>query len=118
MNNYTVFHCHSDLSNGTTNIDSVTKFTEYVDYAAELGMKALAFSEHGSIFEWYHKKEYIESKGMKYIHACEVYITETLDEKIKDNYPKYVITTDYLLQHRNGINHVNLMDFITNKQSF
>lgn len=39
-------------------------------------------------------------------------------EKIKDNYPKYVITTDYLLQHRNGINHVNLMDFITNKQSF
>ena len=39
-------------------------------------------------------------------------------EKIKDNYPKYVITTDYLLQHRNGINHVNLMDFISNKQSF
>ena len=95
MNNYTVFHCHSDLSNGTTNIDSVTKFTEYVDYAAELGMKALAFSEHGSIFEWYHKKEYIESKGMKYIHACEVYITETLDEKIKDNYHCVLIAKNY-----------------------
>lgn len=39
-------------------------------------------------------------------------------EKIKDNYPKYVITTDYLLQHRNGINHVNLMDFICNKEEF
>ena len=33
-------------------------------------------------------------------------------EQIKDNYPKYVITTDYLLQQRNGIMHVNLMDFM------
>lgn len=33
-------------------------------------------------------------------------------EKIKDNYPKYVVTTDYLLQKRNGIKHVNLIDFI------
>lgn len=39
-------------------------------------------------------------------------------ESIKDNYPKYVITTDYLLQQRNGINHVNLMEFISNKESF
>lgn len=37
-------------------------------------------------------------------------------ESIKDNYPKYVITTDYLLQQRNGIRHVNLMDFIGKKQ--
>lgn len=33
-------------------------------------------------------------------------------EKIKDNYPKYVLTTDFLLQKRNGIKHVNLMSFI------
>ncbi len=33
-------------------------------------------------------------------------------ENIKDNYPKYVMTTDYLLQKRNGIAHVNLIDFI------
>lgn len=39
-------------------------------------------------------------------------------EKIKDNYPKYVITTDFLLQHRNGIKHVNLMEFIKNKLEF
>lgn len=39
-------------------------------------------------------------------------------ESIKDNYPKYVITTDYLLQQRNGINHVNLMEFISNKKEF
>ena len=39
-------------------------------------------------------------------------------EQIEDNYPKYVITTDYLLQKRNGIKHVNLMNFITSKQEF
>ena len=35
-----------------------------------------------------------------------------------DNFPKYVITTDKLLQSRNGISHVNLMDFIINKKDF
>ena len=49
-------------------------------------MKAMAFTEHGSVFEWEHKKTEIEKVGMKYIHAIEAYITETLDEKIRDNY--------------------------------
>ncbi|MCD7746577.1 MAG: ATP-binding protein [Lachnospiraceae bacterium] len=39
-------------------------------------------------------------------------------EKIRDNYPKYVITTDYLLQQRNGIKHRNLMEFIRNGECF
>ena len=39
-------------------------------------------------------------------------------EQIKDNYPKYVVTTDYLLQKRNGINHVNLMDFMKSEKVF
>ena len=76
--NYTVYHLHSDLSNGVTNIDSVTKYNEYIDYAASLGMKAMAFSEHGSIFQWVKKKVDIEKTGMKYIHAEEFYVTEEL----------------------------------------
>lgn len=39
-------------------------------------------------------------------------------EMIRDNYSKYVLTTDYLLQKRNGIRHVNLMDFICHEQRF
>ena len=39
-------------------------------------------------------------------------------EGIKDNYPKYVMTTDYLLQKRNGINHVNLIEFIKDNKDF
>jgi hypothetical protein len=39
-------------------------------------------------------------------------------EMINDNYPKYVMTTDYLLQKRNGIKHVNILSFMQNGQEF
>lgn len=86
MNQYCIYHLHSDMSNGVTNIDSVTKFQKYVDRAKEVGMKAMAFSEHGSVFAWDLKKEAIEKAGMKYIHAEEFYITQTLEEKVRDNW--------------------------------
>ena len=41
-------------------------------------MKAMAFSEHGSVLEWVHKKNAIEKAGMKYIHAEEFYVTKEL----------------------------------------
>ena len=86
MNNYTVIHLHSDLSSCTTNIDSVTNYKEYIDKAKELGMKAIAFTEHGNIFRHEKKRKYCKENGIKYIHGVEAYITETLNEKIKDNY--------------------------------
>ena len=39
-------------------------------------------------------------------------------ESIRDNYKKYVVTTDYILQKRNGIAHVNLMDFVGEGKRF
>lgn len=79
--NYTPYHIHTMLSNGVTNIDSITDFHAYIDKAKEYGMKAFAFSEHGSLFAWLKKKEYIESCGMKYIHAVEAYLTEDNNDK-------------------------------------
>ena len=95
IDNYTIYHLHSDLSNGVTNIDSVTKFNDYIAEAQKNGMNALAFSEHGNIFEWWHKKCAIENAKMKYIHSAEVYLTETLDEKIRDNYHCILIAKNY-----------------------
>ena len=92
---YTIYHLHSDLSNGVTNIDSVTKYGEYIAKAKECGMKAMAFSEHGSIFEWWHKKSAIEAAGMKYIHAVEAYLTADLSDKIRDNYHCVLIARNY-----------------------
>ena len=39
-------------------------------------------------------------------------------EAIQDNYPKYIMTTDYLLQKRNGIHHVNIVDFMSRGERF
>ena len=66
MANYVPYHVHTMLSNAVTNIDSVTTYKQYVKKAQECGMTALAFSEHGNIFEWVHKKDAIEAAGMKY----------------------------------------------------
>lgn len=92
MDNYTIYHCHSDISNLTagTGADSITKYADYVKRAKELGMNAMAISEHGSIMNWIKKKETIEKavldefgntihQGMKYIHANEVYLTRGID---------------------------------------
>lgn len=93
--NYTIYHLHSDLSTCVTSIDSVTKYNQYIDRAKECGMTAIAFSEHGSVFEWIKKKETVEKAGMKYIHAEEFYVTETLNEKIKDNCHVVIIAKNY-----------------------
>ena len=39
-------------------------------------------------------------------------------EMIRDNYMKYVVTTDYLLQKRNGIKHINILEFIKEGKKF
>jgi DNA polymerase III subunit alpha len=100
LNNYVVYHLHSDLSNPTagTGADSATKFTQYLDRAAELNMKAIAFSEHGNIFNWVKKKEETEKRGLKYIHANEVYLTEHIDKErglIRDNYHFMLIAKNF-----------------------
>ena len=107
--NYTVLHLHSDMSNGVTNVDSVTKYQEYIARAKELEMTALAFSEHGCVFDWYGKKDEIEKAGMKYIHAAEFYITEKIDVdennspiKIRDNYHCLLIAKNY-----DGVREIN-----------
>lgn len=89
---YTMYHVHTHLSNCTTNVDSVTKPEEYIQFAVDNGMKALAFSEHGNAFNWLKKKEMCEKAGLKYIHGVEMYITEALkvkfEEKLSDNASK------------------------------
>ena len=111
MNNYVVLHLHSDLSNGTTNIDSVTKFDEYIKRAKELNMNAIAFTEHGNVFNWVKKKEMCEKNNIKYIHACEFYLTETLEEKKRDNYHICLFAKNW-----DGVKEINKLLSIANNR--
>lgn len=97
-NSYSIIHLHTDYSNGITNIDSVTKYDEYIDYIAEnkdLGINNLCFTEHGSIFEWYKKKTHLEEMGFKYVHAIEAYVTKSLETKERDNYHICLFAKNY-----------------------
>lgn len=85
--NYVVYHLHTEDSL----LDSCTNYKQYVDKAVELGQKAIGFSEHGNIYNWIEKKMYVNSKGLKYIHGVECYLTETLEENIRDNYHTILI---------------------------
>lgn len=66
------------------------------------------------------------SAGFAYIQVCYSILSskETEEreyrplEKLKDNWPKYIATTDYSLQHRNGIQHINIMDFVKQNRDF
>lgn len=102
MANYTILHCHTMLSNGVTNIDSVTSYSDYIKQAEKYGMTAMAISEHGSVMGWIKKKLTMEEHGIKFIHAEEFYLTRTLDEKIRDNYHCLLIAKNF-----DGVKEIN-----------
>ena len=60
-----------------------------------------------------------------YVQASYIIIDDATQKRefgnlraIKDNYPKYVLTTDFLIQKRNGIIHANIAEFIKNNLHF
>ncbi len=89
--NYTVYHLHSDYSL----LDSCTRFSEYVDLAVAQGMTAIASTEHGKPSGWVEKKLYCQKKGVKFIHGVEIYLTESLEEKVRDNYHTILLAKNY-----------------------
>lgn len=104
MFNYFVYHLHTENSL----LDSCTNHRLYTDRAVELGQKAIGFSEHGNIYNWVEKKMYANSKGLKYVHECEIYLTESLytseENKIRDNYHTILIAKNY-----EGFKELNLL---------
>lgn len=91
---YTAIHLHTDLSNQNM-VEVVNNYKQYIDQAVEYGMKAIAFTEHGNVLSWYNKKTYAESKGLKYIHGSEVYVTMTLEEKKRDNFHMVLLAKNH-----------------------
>ena len=105
--NYVPYHVHDELSL----LDSVTKFKDYVDMAIENNMKAIACTNHGNIYKWIDRVLYCKQKGIKYLHGCEVYLTETHEEKIRDNYHTVLIA-----KNKEGIKELNTLVGVATKK--
>lgn len=90
MDNYVPLHVHTELSL----LDSCTNYKDYVDFCVENGIKAICFTEHGNIFQHFAKRQYCKEKGIKYLHGCEIYLTNQLEPKVRDNYHTILIAKD------------------------
>lgn len=107
---YTVYHCHSDFSL----VDSCSKFSEYIERAVSEGMSAIAFSEHGKTLGWVSKKLMCDERGLKYMHAVEIYLTERLEPRVRDNYHTVLIA-----RNLDGVHEINrLMQLSNDEQHF
>ncbi|HEX2852439.1 MAG TPA: DNA polymerase III subunit alpha [Opitutaceae bacterium] len=71
--NFVHLHVHSDYSL----LDGACRIDRLMDRAAELGMNALALTDHGNLFgaiEFYNQAK---AKGIKPLVGCELYLVET-----------------------------------------
>lgn len=110
MSFYFCYHKHTDYSL----IDSCTNYQDYIDYEVSLGHKATAFTEHGKPSGWVKKKMYCDSKGIKYIHGVECYLTESLNNRIRDNYHTVLLAKNY-----EGVKEINeIISRSTDKEHF
>lgn len=85
-------------------VEVVNSYKQYVDKAVDLGMKAIAFTEHGNILSHYNKKTYAEKNDIKYLHGSEIYVTMTLEEKVRDNFHMII-----LAKNHEGFKEINRM---------
>lgn len=112
------YHMHSDYSL----LDSCTKPQEYVELAAKHGCKAFALSEHGLPRDWTVTWNACKNAGIRYMHAVEMYLTEQLEPKVRDNYHTVLIArnTDGLLELNSLIKRSTQEDhfYYTNRISF
>lgn len=95
-----MYHCHSDYSL----LDSATKYQDYVELAKRDGSKALSISEHGKPLNWTEKWAACKAAGIRYIHSVEIYLTETLSPKVRDNYH-----TVLMAKNMDGVKELNAL---------
>lgn len=87
--NDTQLHCHTHGSN-LRMLDCIVKTKDLIDYAVELGMKAVAITDHASISEHINAIQYskeLKEKGIdiKVLLGDEIYLIDDVID-VKENY--------------------------------
>jgi len=100
MNTYIPYHIHTEYSL----LDSCDKAQAYIDLAVRDGLKAISFSEHGKPLNWTEKWNACKQAGLRYIHSVEIYLTESLEEKVRDNYH-----TVLMARNMDGVRELNAL---------
>ena len=110
IGNYIAYHVHSEDSL----LDSTTAFSDYIARAKELGQPAIASTEHGKPLQWVQKLMQCQAQGIKFIHGVEIYLTESHENKVRDNYH-----TVLLARNMEGLRELNrLVSLSCNRDHF
>jgi DNA polymerase-3 subunit alpha len=76
-NDFVHLHVHSDMSQ----LDGCGKIANYVEKAKSMGHSAIAFTEHGTMRQYYTQLEECESRGLKPIYGIEFYVSGNMRRK-------------------------------------
>ena len=96
-------HVHTDISN-ISSMEVVTKADDYIKWIKEQNGSALAVTDHGLTFNWITQKIKANEAGLKYIFGIEAYVTDTLEEKVRDNFHLILLARNY-----EGVKEINRM---------
>lgn len=102
--------CHLHVHTMFSILDSCTSYKDYIQLAKKYGQDAIAFTEHGNIYNWISKYKCCKENGIKYIHGCEIYLTKSLKEKERDNFH-----TILLAKNEEGLKEINTLISISSK---
>ena len=78
---WTPLHMHDMVSNGLHYFEVCNKYSEYIQYSVENGIKSIAVTNHGTVVNWISHKLEAEKYGLKYIHGEEAYVAMSADDK-------------------------------------
>jgi len=98
LGTYIPYHMHTEYSL----LDSCDKPQAYIDLAVRDGIRAISFSEHGKPLNWTEKWDACRKSGIKYIFSVEAYLTESLNNKVRDNYH-----TVLMAKNMDGVREIN-----------
>lgn len=102
-----MIHLHTHDALGSL-LDSTNRPEELARRAKELGMDAIAITNHGMMTSSIKFYKACKEEGIKPIMGCEIYLTDHVD--IKDNTSRY----DHLiLLAKNGVGYKNLLKIVS-----
>lgn len=95
MNNkgWTPLHFHSDESNGLHYFEVCNKYSDYIKYSVDHGIKSIAVTNHGTVANWISHKLEAEKSGLKFIAGEEAYVTMSLEDKSR--YHTIILAKNY-----------------------
>ena len=103
MIDFVHLHNHTEYSM----LDSVMKIDDFIVKAKELGMKALAITDHGNMYGAFKFYNACKKADIKPIIGCEVYVVNDLEEKERDNIRHLVLIA------KNDVGYHNLIKIVS-----